>query len=130
LVSSERIIMANTVASRKQKGHSLQKKIVQMILEAFPDLTENDVRSVPGSVPGPDVWLSEKALSCFYYDVEAKCQEALNIWAAMQQLEDRKSDKKQVLIFKRNRSETYACMKVADFFSLVKGTSHNAMQTM
>lgn len=112
--------MATTPRSRKARGMALQKKIVDMILEHYPELTENDVRSVPGSVPGNDIWLSEQASTLFPYAVEAKNQESLSIWAALEQSEDPRRRGIPLLIFKRNRSKIYACLEFETFLNLIR----------
>ena len=113
---------ANTPASRKAKGASFQKDIVSFLLKTFPSLTDSDVRSVPSSVPGTDIWLSSEALKKFNYDVEAKRTESFNVWAALKQCEDRttKSKRTPLVVFKRNRSDTYCCLKFEDFLKLVE----------
>ena len=116
--------MATTIASRKARGMLLQKKIVEMILETYPELTANDVRSVPGSVPGNDIWLSERASQLFDFAVEAKNQESLSIWAALEQAEDPKRKGVPLLVFKRNRSKIYACLEFETFLKLIKSDRH------
>lgn len=113
--------MAKTVASRKAKGRRGQQEIIDKLLATFPELTTNDLRSIPGSVPGPDVWMSEAAQKILPYDIESKNVEKLNIWAALEQVVSRGSEKlTPLLIFKRNNSKTYACLDFDDFLKLLK----------
>jgi hypothetical protein len=111
-------VTASTPRSRKSKGMGFQKKIVEMILQFFPTLTENDVRSIPGSVPGTDIWLSEEAFKQFPYALEAKRTEKLNIWSAIEQAEQNSRKGTPVVVFKRNRSDIYCCLKFNDFLKL------------
>lgn len=112
--------MAKTVQSRKAKGRNFQKEIVQAILETFPELTENDVRSTSMGNSGTDIQLSEKAIQLFPFDVECKNCEKLAIWQALEQTESRSKDKNPILFFKRNRSPSYAVIRKELFFELVK----------
>lgn len=113
--------MANTVRSRKQKGTRFQKEIVKKILEYFNILTENDVRSVPSGISGPDIWFSERASEILPYDIECKNQEKTSIFKWLQQLDNRRKDSLiPILIFKRNRSKPYVCIDVEDFFNIVR----------
>jgi hypothetical protein len=107
------------VSSAKSKGRSLQKYIVQKILSFFPSLTTNDVSSRSMGAQGVDVLLSESAISKFPYSIEAKCQEALNIWSAIKQTEENTiKGTVPLLVFKRNRSDVYCCLKLEDFLLL------------
>lgn len=111
--------MASTVSSRKQKGNRLQNDIIKKLLNSFQDLTTNDLRSVPGSVPGEDIWMSEKAKSIIGFAIEAKNQEKISIWKCLEQAEDPKRKGTPLLVFKRNRSDVYCCLKFDDFLKLL-----------
>ena len=53
----------------------------------------------------------------FPFSVECKNQEKLNIWSALEQAEDNSNNHIPLVVFKRNRSKTYA---VLEFDSLLK----------
>lgn len=110
---------ANTCQSRKAKGRNLQKKIVEMILFAFPKLTHNDVRSTSMGVSGEDIILSEEAHRQFGFAVEAKNVEKINIWDCLTQSEDPKRKGIPLLCFKRNRSEIYCSLKFETLLKLI-----------
>ena len=112
--------MAKTYASRKAKGRRLQQEVVKKILEAFPSLSEKDVVSVPMGVSSSDVMLSEQAQSVFNYAIECKNTEKLSIWKSIEQCERESRDGIPLLIFKRNRSDVYCCLKFDNFLSLIK----------
>ena len=112
--------MARTVASRKAKGRVLQNKIVDELLRAFPELTSDDIVSVPASVNGRDIMLSAQAQRVIPYSIEAKNQEKLNIWSALQQAEDNVGNLIPTLIFKRNRSKTYVAIELDEFIKIIK----------
>lgn len=128
---------ANTPQSRKQKGRLFQQQIVKAILDFFPELTENDVKSTSMGKPGSDFELSEKALRMLNIEPECKFQEKLNVHNAMKQVIDRLNKKKPkqfknvdtmvktilkipVLFFKKSYSEPYVCIRLDDFLSLLR----------
>lgn len=111
------------IRSAKAKGMKLQKQIIEVILNHFSELTSNDIRSIPGSVPGADLWFSEKAREILgAFDIECKNQETLSIWTALQQVEDRCAKSKDVplLVFHRNHSKTYCTLEFDTFLHILK----------
>ena len=108
-----------TVASRKAKGRKAQQLFRDMMLEWAGDVLDPaDLKSVSMGETGSDIYFSPAALDLFSFDsVEVKCQERLNVWAALQQMEAH--GKRPILAFKRNRSEMYVCMKASDFFDII-----------
>lgn len=115
--------MASTVKARKAKGRALQNAIAEDIRSLFPALDGTDVKVAIMGETGVDVHLSPHAKSLFgNWAIEAKNQEALNIWGAMAQAESNavKESAKPVLFFKRNRSDTYVVLRKEDFFELVR----------
>jgi hypothetical protein len=110
--------MATTVQSRKAKGRVAQQQVAKAILAKFPELTERDVMSVPIGTQGDDILLSEAAVKKFPFSVEVKCQETLNIWAAIKQVEVR-ATQKPLVAFKRNRTEMYCVLKLSDLLELL-----------
>jgi hypothetical protein len=130
-------VTANTPQSRKQKGRLFQQQIVKAILDFFPELTENDVKSTSMGKSGSDLELSEKALRMLNIEPECKFQEKLNVHNAMKQVIDRLNKKKPkqfknvdtmvktilkipVLFFKKSYSEPYVCIRLDDFLSLLR----------
>jgi vesicle coat complex subunit len=107
--------------SCKNKGKRLQNEIVEIILEYFPELTSDDVKSNVGSESGVDIQLSTAAKKLFPYSIEAKNQETTKIWSWIEQTEKNcHPDTTPLLIFRRNRSKTYVTLKIEDFFKLLK----------
>ena len=113
--------MANTPQSRKAKGRKLQQQIREQLLEAFTGLEQGDVKCAVGGETGVDIHLSPAAKKVIPFSIEAKCQEKLNIWSALEQAEENTSEGTvPVVIFKRNRSETYATIKFDEFIKIIK----------
>tara|TARA_Y100000310_G_scaffold129426_1_gene128547 strand:- start:17 stop:352 length:336 start_codon:yes stop_codon:yes gene_type:complete len=107
--------------SAKNKGKRLQNKVRDILLETFKeDLEPDDIKSAVMGDSGEDIQLSPAARKIIPYSIECKNQEKLNIWGALEQAEDNKGVSKPVLIFKRNRSKTYAVLELEDFIDLIK----------
>ena len=106
--------------SAKNKGKRLQNKVRDLLLETFNQLEPDDVRSAIMGEQGEDIKLSPAARRLIPYSFECKNQESLNIWSSLQQAEENSGVSSPVLIFKRNRSKTYAVLNVEDFIKLIK----------
>lgn len=105
--------------SAKAKGRNAQKEVRDKLLARAPTLTQNDIRSTSMGASGVDILMSEAALRTYPFAIEVKCQESLNVWAALIQAEEqRKETITPILCFKRNRSDMYVAMKFEDFLRL------------
>jgi len=105
--------------SAKNKGKRLQNKVRDILLETFDTLEPDDIRSAVMGDSGEDIQLSPAARKLIPYSIECKNQEKLNIWSALEQAEDNSKDSTPVLIFKRNRSKTYAVLEIEEFIKLI-----------
>ena len=97
--------------SAKNKGKRLQNKVRDLILEKFTQLEPDDVRSITMGDSGEDILLSPAARRLFPFSVECKNQEKLNIWSSLEQAEGNSGNHPPLVIFKRNRSKTYAVLE-------------------
>ena len=106
--------------SAKNKGKRLQNKVRDLILEKFnTKLEPDDVRSITMGESGEDILLSPAARRVFPFSVECKSQEKLSIWSSLEQAEDNSGDHIPLLIFKRNRSKTYAVLEFDELLKLL-----------
>ena len=106
--------------SAKNKGKRLQNKIRDLILEEFNNVLElDDVRSITMGDSGEDILLSPAARRMFPFSVECKNQEKLNIWSALEQAEENSGDHTPLVIFKRNRTKTYAVLEFDKLLELL-----------
>ena len=106
--------------SRKNKGKRLQNKVRDLLLEQFKDVLEqDDVRSTTMGESGEDIQLSPAARKLIPYAIECKNQESLSIWKALEQAENNSNGYEPLLIFKRNRSKTYAVINIEKFIELI-----------
>lgn len=100
--------------SCKAKGRKLQQYLRDTICKLW-DFPEGWVRCTLMGETGPDVTVLNSQ-----YKFECKNTESLNIWAALEQTERNAGTKGvPVLVFKRNRSEVYAVMKLDDLLPLL-----------
>ena len=107
--------------SAKNKGKRLQNNVRDLILEKFQQLEEDDVRSITMGDSGEDILLSPAARKLFPFSVECKNQEKLNIWSSLEQTETNAGKHTPLLIFKRNRSKTYAVLQLDDLMKMLDG---------
>ena len=105
--------------SAKNKGKRLQNKVRNIILEKFDKLEPDDVRSITMGDSGEDILLSPAARRLFPFSVECKNQEKLNIWEALDQAEGNSGKHTPLVIFKRNRSKTYAVLEFEELLQLL-----------
>ena len=108
-------------ASRKAKGRRLQNKIRDLLIEHFSDeLEDDDIRCAIMGESGEDLKLSPAARKLIPYSIECKNQEKINIWDSLEQAEVNSNGYTPILIFKRNRSKTYAVVELNNFLKLIK----------
>ena len=107
--------------SAKNKGKRLQNSVRDILLETFKeDLEPDDIKSAVMGDSGEDIQLSPAARKLIPYSIECKNQEKLNIWSSLEQADDNSKESIPVLIFKRNRSKTYAVIEFKEFVKLIK----------
>lgn len=115
--------------SCKSKGRRFQQKVARAILDVFPHLTEDDVRSTSMGAPGEDIQMSPLARQALPLSLECKCVEKLNVWSCIEQAQKNTPDgATPCLVFSRNRSDTYAVLPwstLLDLFAtLEKSSTH------
>ncbi len=106
--------------SAKAKGRNLQKWVRELILESFPQLEPDDVRSTSMGAGGEDLQLSPAARKLFKFSVECKNTERLNVWDAYTQACANSGDHEPLLIMKKNRKKPLVVMDAESFINLIK----------
>ena len=96
--------------SAKAKGRKLQNKVVEELRKAYPELEDDDIKAQIMGVSGEDIVLSPLAKRLIGLSFECKNQERLNLWDSLSQAENNCEERTPVLVFKRNRSKTYAAI--------------------
>ena len=105
--------------SAKAKGRRLQQAVVEALLDAFPHLTEDDVRSTPMGAHGEDVQLSPAARAAVPFSFECKNCERVNVWDALgQAAANARGRGTPALVLKRNRREPHVALPLAAFVDL------------
>tara|TARA_B100000787_G_scaffold166099_2_gene150806 strand:- start:952 stop:1440 length:489 start_codon:yes stop_codon:yes gene_type:complete len=110
--------------SCKAKGRRLQQQIVEDLYSKF-DLGEGDLRSTPMGSGGEDVQMSARAMQLIPFSFEAKNQERLNIWSALEQSEHNCNGRRPVVVIKKNNKKPHAVITWDTFLSLVSGEKQN-----
>ena len=109
------------VRTKKAKGRRLQKRVVELILKYFPELSEDDVRSVPSSVPGSDIQLSAYAKQLIPFSIECKNQERINLYKFWEQakVNGMKERLEPLLVVKSNFREELAVLRLEYLIKLI-----------
>jgi len=115
--------------STKAKGRRWQQKIVRMILDCFPSLEPDDVRSTSMGASGPDVQLSPAARELFDVSIEAKNQERIGIRRCWEQTVANAKDHIPLLFMTWNRGDELVCMKASYYFKLLRRLEDERIDT-
>lgn len=108
-------------ASSKAKGRLLQQKVRDKILEAFPTLEPDDVKSTSMGAGGEDVQLSPAARKLFPYSVEAKSRASIALYTwYLQAKHNAPRDTEAILVIKQNHSKPLVVVDLDHFMELTK----------
>jgi len=88
--------------SAKAKGRNLQKWVRDQILNRFPSLTTDDVRSTSMGAGGEDVQLSKAARDVFPYAVECKSMAKIAVYNYYEQAKQHGKGEPLVVIKQNN----------------------------
>jgi len=111
-------------SSSKAKGRLGQKLVVNAILEAFPELEPDDVRSTSMGQTGADVQLSPAAKRLFPYQVEAKNKATSQIHTYYKQAKTH-GDSEPLVVVKMDRDIPLAIVSLKHFMQLLKEKNNN-----
>lgn len=97
----------------------LQQQVRDRILETFPNLEEDDVKSQSMGAFGMDVLLSPAAQRCFPWAVECKSRAAIAVYSFYEQAVANKTDKlNPLVVMKANRKQPLVLLSLDDFMRL------------
>ena len=83
-------------------------------------LSKEDISPAIMGESGTDIKLSAHAKLVIPFDIECKYQERLNVWSAMSQAEiNSEKDRIPLVVFRRNRSKTYAVLEFDKLLELI-----------
>jgi hypothetical protein len=106
-------------SSAKGKGRRLQNYLRDKLYDYFPSLRDGDIKGAVMGESGEDIKLSPAAKDLIPYSFECKNQERLNIWESLNQADGNADGRIPVLVFKRNRTKTYAAIDLEAFLELI-----------
>jgi hypothetical protein len=107
-------------ASAKAKGRKLQNELRDRLLTAFPELHPSDVKCAIMGERGEDVHLSLAAQLRFPFSVECKNVERLNIHAALEQATKNADGRTPLVVFRKNRTITYAALPLDTLLEILR----------
>jgi len=105
--------------SAKNKGRTLQKWVVNQLIEAF-NIHPEDIKSCSMGAGGEDVVMARAARQKFPFSVECKNVERLNVWDAYEQACANSGDYEPLLVMKKNRKKPLVVMDAETFIKLFK----------
>lgn len=105
--------------SAKAKGRRLQQHVRDAILEAYPSLESDDVRSTSMGAGGEDVQLSPAARKLFPYSIECKNLAKIAVFNYYEQATGH-GNHEPLVVIKQNRSKPLAVVDLEHFMELVK----------
>jgi hypothetical protein len=112
-------MVATTPRSRKNKGMVFQKEIRSALLETFPELEPEDIKTAVACEHGEDIKLSPAARRLFPFAVEAKAQEKVSLRVWWEQTKANAGKHIPLLITKQSRKEPLVVMALDDFLKLI-----------
>jgi len=108
-------------ASSKAKGRKLQQLVRDKILDAFPILEPDDVKSTSMGASGEDVQLSPAARKLMPYSIECKARASISVYAWYQQAKTNSpTGMEPLLVIKQNNSKPLVVIDLDEFMELVK----------
>ena len=109
-----------TVQSAKAKGAKLQKSVCKGLLDTFPSLTPDDVRSCSMGSNGADVLLSSAAKALIPYDIECKARASgfTALYDALEQA-DTHGSLEPIAVVKQDRRKPLVVMDFDHFLKLL-----------
>ncbi len=108
-------------ASSKAKGRLLQQLVRDKILDIYPSLEPDDVKSTSMGASGEDIQLSPAARKLFPYSVECKSRETISTYTWYQQAKtNTPKSAEPLLVIKQNRGKPLVVLDLDYFMELVK----------
>jgi hypothetical protein len=101
-------------SSAKNKGRTLQKWVVEKLIETF-NIHPEDIKSCSMGAGGEDVVMARAAREKFPFSVECKNVEKLNVWEAYEQAKSNCNGYEPIVIMKKNHKKPLVVID-AEFF--------------
>lgn len=114
--------MPISTQSAKAKGRRLQQTVRDAILQLFPDLEPDDVRSCAMGSGGEDVQMSPAARRLFPYSVECKARASWSAleWVDQATFHSSRCDRavEPIVVVKADRRQPYVIISLEAFMAL------------
>jgi hypothetical protein len=118
--------MAIKTASAKGKGRRHQQWVRDRLLDLFPDLEPDDIKSTSMGASGEDVQLSPAARKQIPISIECKAYKSFAVYKIMDQAtENSKEGIEPVAIIKADRKSPLAVVDAVYFLKLLKQAGAN-----
>lgn len=105
-------------SSAKAKGRTAQQEVRKLILNQFPELKPDDVKSTSMGAGGEDIQLSPFAREFLPWNIEVKHKKSIAVCRFMEQAATH-GEYEPVAIFKENRGPWFACVNLEYLLELV-----------
>lgn len=105
-------------SSSKQKGRILQQWVRDKLLDKFPTLEPDDVKSTSMGAGGEDVLLSPAARKLFPYTVECKSRARIAVYEWYEQAKGHK-DHEPLVFIKANHKLPLVIMSAEHFLKIL-----------
>ena len=109
-------------SSAKAKGRNLQKWVRDKLLEIYPQLSKDDIRSTSMGAGGEDILFSQLARQWMPYTIECKSRHAISVYSWLEQRQG--SDYTPICFAKANHKNPIVILYAEDFFQLIKGNKN------
>lgn len=106
--------------SAKAKGRRLQQTVCQDLLDLFPSLEADDIRSTSMGCNGEDCQLSPAARKLIPCAIECKNVERLNIWSTVDQALTNANGHHPMIVMKKNNTKPWAAVPWTFFLTLLR----------
>lgn len=110
--------------SSKAKGRKFQQIVRDAILEAFPNLAPDDVRSTSMGASGEDIQLSPAARKLLPFQIECKSKATSQIHTYYEQAKSHGNYEPLVFV-KKDRDIPLAIVSMEFFLGLLKRNNNN-----
>lgn len=109
-----------STAARKAKGRKLQQLVRDKVLEAFPSLEPDDVKSTAMGQGGEDVQLSPAARKLFPFSVECKRHKSFAVYGPYEQADANSGSAEALLVIQGDRKKPLVLLDLDYFMKMVK----------
>ena len=108
-------------SSAKQKGRLLQQWTRDLLLNLFPEFTNEDIRSTGMGQQGEDIQFSTAAAQRIGLSIECKSRDRIAVYGFLEQAKTNTiGEREAIAVVKQNRSRPLVVVDAEYFFKLLK----------